>query len=165
MLQRCHTDPKLLLSHAVLILLLYIERYGNIYYVKDNGQDSAVLSAIDAVEICLTPGHAVCRAVPGLGRDQFTACAACGVFGGVVAGAAARTGGKNFNAAWFALFSPLWALFFGSFGLLPVVSREGWASQDTVAVIAAFLITSGAVWAWIPIRFGTGGQDKTTPDV
>jgi hypothetical protein len=140
-------------------------RYGNLYYVRENGQDGSILAAIDAVATCITPGRAICRSVPGLGRDQFSACETCSIVGGVVAGAASRTGGKKFNAAWFALFSPLWGIFGGSLGLLPVVSREGWASQDAALIVGGFLLAACAVWFWIPIRFGVGGEDKTEPDV
>jgi hypothetical protein len=139
-------------------------RYGGKFYVRDNGEDGAVLAAIDGISKCLS-SRDVCVAVPGFGRDQFVACAACAVVGGSVAGAAARTGGKKFNASWFLLFSPLWGIFFVSFGLLPVVSREGFASLDAAGIFLSFAAAASATWTWIPLRFGESGAEKTTPDV
>ena len=39
-------------------------RFGNQYYVKDHGEDGAILDALNAVEICLERGG--CQVVPGL---------------------------------------------------------------------------------------------------
>ena len=41
-------------------------RFGNQYYVKDHGEDGAVLDAIDSVKICLERGG--CQVVPGQGQ-------------------------------------------------------------------------------------------------
>lgn len=139
-------------------------RYGNKFSVRDVGEDGAVAAVVDAIERCVRSGN-VCRAVPGLGRDQFAVCVSTSIIGGAVAGAASRTGGKTFNVAWVGLFSPLWAIFFGSFGLLPVVTREGWASLDTAGILAAFAVTAVATWAWIPTRFGQAGEEKTDADI
>jgi TPM domain len=139
-------------------------RYGNKFYVRDVGEDGAVLAAVDAIEKCVESGK-VCRAVPGFGRDQYAVCVGTSVVGGVIAGAASRTGGKQFNAAWLALFSPLWGIFFGSFGLLPVVSREGWVNSDVAGVFAAFAAVAVATWAWVPTRFGPAGGEKTDADI
>ena len=38
-------------------------RFGNQYYVKDHGEDGAVLDAINSIEICLERGG--CQVVPG----------------------------------------------------------------------------------------------------
>lgn len=121
-------------------------------------------AAVDAIATCATSGK-ICRAVPGFGRDQYSVCVGTSVVGGVIAGAASRTGGKRFNVTWLALFSPLWGIFFGSFGLLPVVSREGWANSDVAGVVAAFAVVAAATWAWIPSRFGPAGGEKTEPDI
>jgi hypothetical protein len=139
-------------------------RYGNKFYVRDVGEDGSVLSAIDAIATCINSGN-VCRAVPGFSRDQYTVCLTTSVIGGVIAGAAARTGGQTFNWSWLALFSPLWGIFFGSFGLLPVVSREGWNNLDVVGIFLAFAMFSAATWAWVPTRFGPAGGGKTDADV
>lgn len=139
-------------------------RYGSKFYVRDNGEDGAVFATVDAIVTCLQSGK-VCKAVPGFGRDQYAACLTCAGIGGAVAGASARTGGKRFNAPWVALFSPLWAIFFVSFGLLPVVSREGLVTLDSAGIVGVFTAIAAASWTWIPIRFGRSGADKTTPDV
>lgn len=139
-------------------------RYGNKFYVRDAGEDGSVIASLDAITSCISSGN-ICRAVPGFGRDQFTVCATSAGVGGVMAGAASRTGGKKFNLPWLALFSPLWGIFFGSFGLLPVVTREGWASSDTAIVLAAFSVTAALTWWFVPLRFGPPGTEKSEPDV
>lgn len=139
-------------------------RYGSSFYVRDFGEDGSVLAAVDGIVKCVESGK-ICKAVPGYGRDQFTASAVCAAVGGAVAGAAARTGGSRFNLPWLALFSPLWSIFFVSFGLLPVVAREGFFVPDAAGIVASFSATAVAVWLWIPVRFGDAGVDKTTPDI
>ena len=44
-------------------------RFGNQYYVKDHGEDGAVLDAINSVKICLERGG--CQVVPGLPKEQY----------------------------------------------------------------------------------------------
>ena len=44
-------------------------RFGNQYYVKDHGEDGAVLDALGAVELCLDRGG--CQVVPGLPLEQW----------------------------------------------------------------------------------------------
>ena len=44
-------------------------RFGNQYYVKDHGEDGAVVDALNAVEICLDRGG--CQVVPGLPMEQW----------------------------------------------------------------------------------------------
>lgn len=139
-------------------------RYGNKFYVRDAGEGGAVLAALDAITSCISSGK-ICRSVPGFGRDQFNVCATSAGVGGIMAGAASRTGGKKFNLPWLALFSPLWGIFFGSFGLLPVVSREGWASMDTSLVLASFAVAACLTWWFVPLRFGEPGTEKKEPDV
>ena len=62
-------------------------RYGNQYYVKDHGQDAAIVDALSAVEGCLERGG--CQVVPGLPREQWLLTLATSILGGLVVGFAA----------------------------------------------------------------------------
>ena len=69
-------------------------RFGNQYYVKDNGEDGAVLDALNAVEICLERGG--CQVVPGLPLEQWLWTLTTSILGGVIAGfAASLQRGRN----------------------------------------------------------------------
>jgi len=98
-------------------------RYGNQYYVRDHGEDGALLAAIDAVEICLDRGG--CQVVPGLPTEQWLWTLSTSVLGGLIAGFAAypRKEGERVAWAWLLLLSPLWIMLFGVFGIAPVVTR------------------------------------------
>ncbi|WP_370523223.1 TPM domain-containing protein [Synechococcus sp. A15-60] len=98
-------------------------RYGNQYYVKDHGEDGAILAALDAVELCLDRGG--CQVVPGLPTEQWLWTLTTSVLGGLIAGFAAypRKEGEKIAWAWVLLLSPLWVMLFGVFGVAPVVTR------------------------------------------
>jgi len=98
-------------------------RFGNQYYVKDNGEDGAVLDALNAVEICLERGG--CQVVPGLPLEQWLWTLTTSVLGGVIAGFASfpRKEGETIAWSWLLLLSPLWIMLFGVFGIAPVVTR------------------------------------------
>ncbi len=98
-------------------------RYGNQYYVRDNGEDGSILSAIGAVELCLDRGG--CQFVPGLPQEQWLLTLATSVLGGLIAGFAAypRKEDERIAWAWVLLLSPLWVMLFGVFGIAPVVTR------------------------------------------
>ena len=132
-------------------------RYGNLFYVKDKGQDGAILAAVQSIKTCLNR-EGVCRVTPGIGGDQLAVTLACSAVGGAVAGAAARTGGKRFNGPWVLLFAPLWGIFFVSFGVGTVAAREGLASLDVGKEVASFATAAAATWWWVPKRFGEGGK-------
>lgn len=132
-------------------------RYGNLFYVREHGQDGAIIAAVESIKTCLTR-EGVCRVTPGIGADQLAVTLGCSAVGGAVAGAASRTGGKRFNAPWVLLFAPLWGIFFVSFGVGTVAAREGLASFDVGKEVAAFATAAAATWWWVPIRFGEGGQ-------
>lgn len=44
-------------------------RFGNLYFVRDEGEDQAILQALSAVEGCLAQGG--CKVVPGLPKEQW----------------------------------------------------------------------------------------------
>jgi hypothetical protein len=98
-------------------------RFGNQYYVKDNGEDGAVLDALNAVEICLERGG--CQVVPGLPLEQWLLTLSTSVLGGLVAGFAAypRKAEDTVAWSWLLLLSPLWVMLFGVFGIAPVITR------------------------------------------
>ncbi|QNI94407.1 repair family protein [Synechococcus sp. A15-127] len=98
-------------------------RFGNQYYVKDNGEDGAVLDALNAVEICLERGG--CQVVPGLPLEQWLLTLSTSVLGGLVAGFAAypRKDEETIAWSWLLLLSPLWVMLFGVFGIAPVITR------------------------------------------
>ena len=98
-------------------------RFGNQFYVRDNGEDGAVLGAINALETCLERGG--CAVVPGLPREQWILTLVTSILGGVICGFAAqpRREGGGIAWQWALLFSPLWGILFIAFGLGPVVTR------------------------------------------
>ena len=98
-------------------------RFGNQYYVKDHGEDGAVLDAINSVKICLERGG--CQVVPGLPKEQYIWTLCTSILGGLVAGfsAAPRKEGQIISIGFLALLSPLWGMLFGIFGLSPIITR------------------------------------------
>ncbi len=129
-------------------------RFGNQFYVSDVGVDAAISAAVGAIRACVQPGRK-CSAVPGVSDDQLKISVACSAAAGVIAGAAARTGGKRFNVPFLLLYSPIWSIFLISFGLGPVLARlQGIAHMETALVASAFAIVAGAIWWWIPRGIG-----------
>ena len=98
-------------------------RFGNQYYVKEHGEDGAVLDAINSVEVCLDRGG--CKFVPGLSNEQYIWTLCSSILGGLVAGfsAAPRKEGQIISIGFLALLSPLWGMLFGIFGLAPIITR------------------------------------------
>jgi len=98
-------------------------RFGNQYYVRDNGEDGAIVDALNAVEICLERGG--CQVVPGLPQEQWLLTLSTSILGGVIVGFAGFPREKEgvFAWSWVLLLSPLWVILFGVFGLGPVISR------------------------------------------
>ena len=98
-------------------------RFGNQYYVKDHGEDGAILDALNAVEICLERGG--CQVVPGLPLEQWLWTLTTSVLGGVIAGFAGfpRKETQTIAWSWLLLLSPLWVMLFGVFGIAPVITR------------------------------------------
>ncbi len=99
-------------------------RFGNQFYVRDNGEDQAIVSAIETVEGCLTkPGG--CAVVPGLPREQWILTLATSVIGGIICGFASqpRKAGQLVAWQWALILSPLWGILFIAFGIAPVITR------------------------------------------
>lgn len=132
-------------------------RFGNTFYVRDNGLDAALLSAVQAIETCASSAR-VCRAVPGVSDDQWVISVSSAAVAGTIAGAAARTGGKKFNASFLLLFSPLWSICLISFGIGPIVARGPGVELQLATTISAFVVLALTVWAWVPISLGPPGE-------
>ncbi len=111
---------------ALMPRIFWVElqtRFGNQFYVRDNGEDGAILASIKAVETCLDRGG--CQVVPGLPQEQWQWTLLTSLLGGVIAGFAAspRKQNESFSIGWLLLLSPLWIMLFGIFGIAPVVTR------------------------------------------
>ncbi len=112
--------------YVLMPRLFWVElqtRFGNQYYVSDHGEDGSILDAISAVETCLDKGG--CNVVPGLPKEQSLWTLTTSIIGGLIAGIAAlpRKGGKAIAWGWLLLFSPLWVMLFGVFGIAPILTR------------------------------------------
>ncbi len=121
-------------------------RFGNLYFVREQGEDGAILQSLASVETCLRQGG--CNVVPGLPREQWILTLVTSVIGGVICGFAAqpRRQGQIIAWQWALIFSPLWGILFIAFGLGPVVTRTSeWL--PLVRNVAGFLI--GALVAYL----------------
>lgn len=98
-------------------------RFGNLYYVRENGENSSIVDALDIVKTCLIQGG--CRVVPGLPKEQWILTFITSLLGGVICGFAAipRKEGQIFAWQWALIFSPLWGMLFIAFGIGPVITR------------------------------------------
>ena len=111
---------------ALMPRIFWVElqtRFGNQFYVRDNGEDGAILASIQAVETCLDRGG--CEVVPGLPQEQWQWTLLTSLLGGIIAGFAAspRKENESFSIGWLLLLSPLWIMLFGIFGIAPVITR------------------------------------------
>jgi len=98
-------------------------RYGNQFFVRENGEDQAIIQALESVKTCLRRGG--CQVVPGLPQEQWILTLITSLVGGVIFGFAAhpRQEGQVFAWQWVLIFSPLWGILFIAFGIGPVVTR------------------------------------------
>ncbi|MDY6940496.1 MAG: TPM domain-containing protein [Cyanobacteriota bacterium] len=97
-------------------------RYGNQFFVRENGEAQSILQSLKSVEGCLRQGG--CNVVPGLPREQWILTLITSLLGGVVLGFAAQPrDGKMVAWQWALIFSPLWGILFIAFGLGPVITR------------------------------------------
>ncbi|MDJ0713537.1 MAG: TPM domain-containing protein [Prochloraceae cyanobacterium] len=98
-------------------------RFGNLYYVRDRGENNAIVDSLETVKDCLVKGG--CQVVPGLPKEQWIFTLITSIVGGVILGFAGipRKSGQVFAWQWALIISPLWAILFISFGIGPVVTR------------------------------------------
>ncbi len=117
-------------------------RYGNQYYVRDHGEDGAILDTISSVEKCLDKGG--CQVVPGIPKEQWLFTLSTSILGGLIAGFAAfpRKNDEIISWPWLLLLSPLWVMLFGVFGIAPVVTRTNDILplvQNSLSFIGSFI--------------------------
>jgi TPM domain len=98
-------------------------RFGNQFYIRENGEDQAILSSLESIKTCLRQGG--CQVVPGLPQEQWILTLVTSIVGGIVCGFAAhsRKEGQAFSWQWMLIFSPLWGILFIAFGIAPVITR------------------------------------------
>lgn len=133
-------------------------RFGNLYFVRDNGEDQAIIQALDSIKTCLRQGG--CNVVPGLPREQWILTLITSVIGGVVLGFAAhpRKPGQIVAWQWALIFSPLWGILFISFGIGPVVTRTTeWL--PLFRNVAGFMI--GALVAYLSPTLGSASENPS----
>jgi energy-converting hydrogenase Eha subunit A len=133
-------------------------RYGNQFYVRDNGEDQAILGAIGSIKTCLLQNG--CQVVPGLPQEQWILTLITSIVGGVICGFAAhpRREGEVFSWQWALIFSPLWGILFIAFGIAPVVTRTSeWL--PLFRNVAGFLI--GALVAYLTPMFNRPTSSET----
>jgi hypothetical protein len=121
-------------------------RYGNQFYVRDQGYNQSILSSIDAIITCLDRDG--CAVVPGIPQEQWVLTLITSIVGGIIFGFAGhpRKDGEIFAWKWALIFTPLWGMLFISFGLGPVVTRTSeWV--PIVRNVAGFV--GGAVVAYL----------------
>jgi len=135
-------------------------RFGNQYYVRDHGEDGAIVDALAAVETCLERGG--CQVVPGLPTEQWVLTLATSILGGLIVGFAAypRHPGRTVEWTWVLLLAPLWVILFGVFGVAPIVTR----TSDLLPLVRNALGFAGAIAAAYLIAQNTVGRSRISGD-
>ena len=133
-------------------------RYGNQFFVRDQGEDQSIIQSLESIKTCLRQGG--CNVVPGLPREQWILTLITSVIGGVICGFAAqpRKAKQAFSWQWALIFSPLWGILFIAFGIGPVVSR----TSDWLPLtrnFAGFLI--GALVAYLTPFLNQSSSSET----
>lgn len=133
-------------------------RFGNQFFVREHGEDQAIISSLESVQACLRQGG--CQVVPGLPREQWLLTLITSIVGGVVCGFAAhpRKEGQAIAWQWVLIFSPLWGILFIAFGIGPVVTRTSeWL--PLFRNVAGFAI--GGLVAYLSPGFGRSLPSET----
>ena len=131
---------------ALMPRIFWVElqsRYGNQFYVRDHGEDGAIIDSINSVKICLDKGG--CNFVPGLPRELWIWTLITSILGGLIAGLSAvpRTDKIFIEWKWLLLMSPLWVMLFGVFGIAPVITRTSEVlplARNIISFIACSMI-------------------------
>lgn len=134
-------------------------RYGNQFFVRDNGENGAILEALGSIETCLRRNG--CVVVPGLPQEQWVLTLVTSIVGGVISGFAAhpRKPGQVIAWQWVLIFSPLWGILFFAFGVGPVVTR----TSDWIPLtrnVAGFAI--GFLVAYLSSTLGDSSSPSET---
>lgn len=98
-------------------------RFGNLYFVRDNGENNAIAESLSTVKSCLLKGG--CNVVPGLPQEQWILTLITSCVGGIILGIAVTPRKPDQLVAWQwgLIISPLWGILFIVFGLGPVITR------------------------------------------
>jgi hypothetical protein len=133
-------------------------RFGNLYYIRENGESSAIAKTLSTVTGCLRQGG--CQVVPGLPQEQWLLTLITSIAGGIVCGFAAipRKEGQIVAWQWALIFSPLWGILFIAFGIGPVVSR----TNDWLPLLRNVLgFSLGALVAYLSPLFNQSATSET----
>ena len=135
-------------------------RYGNQFYVREHGQDAALLDSLHAVKGCLNIGG--CQVVPGLPQEQWLLTLITSILGGVIAGIAAfpRQPDRLIAWGWVLLLSPLWLILFGVFGVAPIVTRT---AELLPLLRNALAFAASAVLAYLIAQRTLGRRQREQP--
>ena len=120
-------------------------RYGNQFFVRDNGKSTSILTTVDTLDRCFRDGG--CAVVPGLPDEQWALTLALSIAGGIVCGFASkpRKPDELFSWQWALMFAPLWLTLFGAFGLGPVLNRTSdWLpiTRNVLGFVGAVLVAN-----------------------
>ena len=98
-------------------------RFGNMYYVRENGENNAIVEALESVKGCLI--NEGCNSVPGLSQELWILTLISSIVGGIILGVAVipRTDEQFIAWQWGLIMSPLWGILVIAFGLGPIVTR------------------------------------------
>lgn len=103
-------------------------RYGNTFFVHDEGLDEGLVRTVAALDTCLRRAAAaagVCPFVPGVPDDLAWLTLPPSVVAGTALGYALRQPDADGGPAkWALLTAPLWLFLLVSFGILPVWLRD-----------------------------------------
>lgn len=121
-------------------------RYGNQFYVRDNGESAAVMNALTDLTTCLGI-ETGCVVVPGLPADQYYFTLVTSIAGGFVFGFASQLEPAGFvqrRWVWLLIFFPLWGTLFINFGLGPIVTRTS-DPMPVLGNLAGFAVAAAVV--------------------
>ncbi|AIE75018.1 MULTISPECIES: hypothetical protein [unclassified Synechocystis] len=134
-------------------------RFGNMYYIRDNGENLAITEALETVKGCLLKGG--CNVVPGLPREQWILTLVTSIVGGLIFGFAAipRSPNQTFAWQWVLIMSPLWGILVIAFGIGPVVTR----TSDFLPLFRNLMgFSLGALVAYLSPMFSQINNDPQT---
>ena len=139
-------------------------RFGNLFYIRENGEAKAVVETLDTLDTCLRRDGG-CRVPPGLPSNQYVFTLITSIAGGLICGASLRLEPQGFvqrRWVWALLFSPLWGSLAINFGIGPIVSR----TDDPLPVVAniAAALASAALVFWYPQAAEAAGLSVMSVD-
>ena len=100
-------------------------RYGNKYFVDEEGLEAATVAAASAMSGCLGKAEG-CKFVPGLSQQQREFSLVAVISGGFLFGAASRgvTQSGDTSSPWAAVFGFIWTPWVAMFGFYPLYARQ-----------------------------------------